>query len=242
LRFTRILDDQPILTSHLVKIAVIGVIYYDIQTILDTNQPTEQALVKLQDALSDIAIPSLKQVFITDRIYGNEIMFPIAKSPNLPERLPGKMKYSPFTKQMAVGYLRGMTEFITAAEKTWPEIFPAIQQVQPTSFFGKLLLGPYQRIAALQGRALAGKSATEIAVMIERYRLAHGKLPESLDKLVPEFGAELPADPFTGKLMIYHHDDTGYAVYSVGDDLKDDGGTVLYRNAPNADWGIRITR
>ena len=123
-----------------------------------------------------------------------------------------------------------------------PKFSPPFSKCRPPVFFGKLLLSPYKRIAVMYGRALAGKAATEIAVMIERYRLAHGQLPESLDQLAAEFTAELPNDPFTGKAMIYHHDDAGYRIYSVGDNLKDDGGTVLYRSVPNADWGIRVAR
>jgi hypothetical protein len=45
-----------------------------------------------------------------------------------------------------------------------------------------------------------------------------------VDLLVPEYLAAASEDPFDGKPLRYKRLDRGYAVYSVGDDCKDDGG------------------
>ncbi len=58
----------------------------------------------------------------------------------------------------------------------------------------------------------------------ERYRLAHGALPETLRDLVPTYLPEAPMDPFDGKPLRYKRLERGYAVYSVGPDGNDDGG------------------
>lgn len=48
------------------------------------------------------------------------------------------------------------------------------------------------------------KVGTILTVAIVRYRLDHaGKLPATLDALVPDYLAELPIDPFSGKPPIY---------------------------------------
>jgi hypothetical protein len=49
-------------------------------------------------------------------------------------------------------------------------------------------------------------------------------LPERLSELVPDFLSEVPEDPYTGQALKYKVDEDGYAVYSVGPDLTDDGG------------------
>ena len=61
-------------------------------------------------------------------------------------------------------------------------------------------------------------------VAVERYRLREGRLPESLDALVPEFLESVPTDPFDGQPMRYGVEGDGYRIHSVGPDGEDGGG------------------
>lgn len=66
---------------------------------------------------------------------------------------------------------------------------------------------------------------TEIA--LRRYRADQGQYPKSLDKLAPKYLKSVPIDPFgQGKPLKYRLIDNGkrFLLYSVGSDLKDDGG------------------
>ncbi|MEN6309592.1 MAG: hypothetical protein ABFD91_17730, partial [Anaerohalosphaeraceae bacterium] len=49
---------------------------------------------------------------------------------------------------------------------------------------------------------------------IERYRLAKGKLPETLDELVPGYLPEVFIDPSDGKPLKYEQNNPGYRVYT----------------------------
>jgi len=60
------------------------------------------------------------------------------------------------------------------------------------------------------------------ALAIGRYRLGHGKLPKSLDLLGVD--SSLLVDPFNGESLIYKPQGSDYLLYSVGPDLKDNGG------------------
>jgi hypothetical protein len=63
------------------------------------------------------------------------------------------------------------------------------------------------------------------AIALKRFQLQHGKLPETLDALAPEFFQAVPIDPFAGKPLRYHPNVDGtYLLYSIGEDGKDDGG------------------
>jgi hypothetical protein len=62
------------------------------------------------------------------------------------------------------------------------------------------------------------------ALAVERYRIAQGDLPETLEVLVPEYLPAVPLDPFGGGPLRYRLLDKCYVVYSVGVDRKDDGG------------------
>ena len=63
------------------------------------------------------------------------------------------------------------------------------------------------------------------ALAIDRHRMHHGALPDSLGAIVPEFLAKVPADPFTGGPVRYVAREDGFSVYSVGENGADDGGT-----------------
>ena len=66
----------------------------------------------------------------------------------------------------------------------------------------------------------------QIACALERYRLAHGKYPETLDTLVPQFIEQLPHDLIGGQPLHYRRTDDGsFLLYSVGWNEKDDGGS-----------------
>src|SRR5208282_901758 len=66
-----------------------------------------------------------------------------------------------------------------------------------------------------------------VAIALERYRLAHGEFPESLDALAPQFIAKLPHDIINGQPLHYRRTGDGqFVLYSVGWNETDDGGTV----------------
>ncbi|UCE46244.1 MAG: hypothetical protein JSW47_11535, partial [Phycisphaerales bacterium] len=62
------------------------------------------------------------------------------------------------------------------------------------------------------------------ALAIQRYRLATARLPGRLADLVPAYLDAVPRDPFDGNELRYKKLDPGFVVYSIGDDLSDDGG------------------
>ena len=66
---------------------------------------------------------------------------------------------------------------------------------------------------------------TLIACALERYRIAHGSYPASLDALMPEYLAELPNSPISGKPMNYSLNPDGtFLLWSPGWELKSLGG------------------
>jgi hypothetical protein len=63
------------------------------------------------------------------------------------------------------------------------------------------------------------------AVALKRFQLKHGKWPDALDELAPEFLASVLIDPYDGKPLKYHPNTDGtFLLYGVGEDGIDDGG------------------
>ena len=86
-------------------------------------------------------------------------------------------------------------------------------------------------VSAYPDRAAEGDARyrlAQLAVAMTICRIKTGALPESLDKLVPEFIETIPTDPFDGKpLRMVRNSNGGAILYSIGPDLKDDGGEAL---------------
>lgn len=69
-----------------------------------------------------------------------------------------------------------------------------------------------------------------VACALERYRLAHGVFPGSLDALSPAYIDALPHDIMNGQPYHYQfRPDGSYLLYSVGWNQTDDGGKVVYK-------------
>ena len=75
---------------------------------------------------------------------------------------------------------------------------------------------------AVKSRDDTQLQATRVILALRAYQLTHGNLPSDLNALVPEFLDAVPADDFDGQPLRYAPDRK--IVYSVGQNLKDDGG------------------
>jgi len=65
----------------------------------------------------------------------------------------------------------------------------------------------------------------QVACALERYRLAHGGYPETLDALTPNYIDKLPHDVINGQPLHYRRTESGHFIlYSIGWNEKDDGG------------------
>jgi hypothetical protein len=81
----------------------------------------------------------------------------------------------------------------------------------------------------------------QIVCALERYHLAHGEYPETLDTLAPQFIEKIPHDIIGGQPLHYRRTDDGkFLLYSIGWNEKDEGGLDLSSkggiNYTNGDW------
>jgi hypothetical protein len=82
-----------------------------------------------------------------------------------------------------------------------------------------------EKIILREARGLAETRLMQAAIALEQNRSANGgKYTDSLASLSPEFLPVVPSDPFDGQPLRYRKTAHGYLLYSIGQDLKDDGG------------------
>src|ERR1039457_3890868 len=109
---------------------------------------------------------------------------------------------------------------------------------RPYNLFARMLL---PAITKAETKFAFGQTRVNLAIVacaLERFRLAQGQFPESLEPLSPRFLEKVPHDIITGAPLIYRRTQDGqFILYSVGWNEKDDGGTVVMTQAkqPSAD-------
>ena len=128
----------------------------------------------------------------------------------------------------ALGYIDLMQKSIDALELPDPDrlkAFEAIRDSAPRNNQGRIIRDVLELEMEIYRQARA--RVTLAALAVERYRLAEGHLPKSLDNLVPAYMKIVPEDPFDGQNLRYRRLKTGFVVYSVNKDLSDNGGAEI---------------
>jgi hypothetical protein len=101
---------------------------------------------------------------------------------------------------------------------------------KPWNFLAKQF---FSEMGAAGRKATTEQASVDLArtaVALERFRLANGNYPESLDTLAPKFISEMPHDVIDGGPLHYRRADDGqFVLYSVGWNETDDGGVAGYK-------------
>jgi hypothetical protein len=137
------------------------------------------------------------------------------------------------------------TVFPRKLEKASSEVDRFFGSDQPY-FFGQN--SPYKFLAAFaipnftKAEQTAAHTQTlvneaQIVCALERYHLAHGEYPETLDALAPQFIQTIPHDIIGGEPLHYRRTDDGkFLLYSVGWNETDDGGKDGGNDFTKYDW------
>ena len=133
----------------------------------------------------------------------------------------------PLLKADYVEYLEWMTELRQAAERPFDRAdMERIRQggdaLPRWALITRMVLPALGRVRvkAAEHECLLDVARTGLA--LERHRLETGAYPASLDELRLPGG--VPADPFTGRPLMYKPSATGVVVYGAGENGEDDGG------------------
>jgi hypothetical protein len=106
----------------------------------------------------------------------------------------------------------------------------------PWKIFYSISAGPILNGTIHFAQAQVWIDETRIALALERYGLAHGAYPTSLDQLAPTCIPSIPHDIINGNPYIYRlRPDGTFLLYSVGWNQTDNGGQVVFRqDAPQS--------
>jgi hypothetical protein len=122
------------------------------------------------------------------------------------------------------------------ARKADAQLAAETKRLSPFNCYERLLLPALSKASLKFAYAQASVDLARTAVALERYRLAHGEFPETLEPLAPQFIATLPHDVIGGKPLKYRRDPGGlFTLYSIGWNEQDDGGMVAFHKSARND-------
>jgi len=116
------------------------------------------------------------------------------------------------------------------------EIEADFEHFSPYRVLARIAVPNYLKASQNLARNQTMVNEAFIACALERFHQAHGKYPENLDALVPNYAETLPRDVINGEPFKYRPSaGEGFVLYSVGWNQKDDGG-VASNTPSDADW------
>jgi hypothetical protein len=235
LHIAQSLEKEPMMISHIVRLATANVGSVALERALNRIEFTAESLVKLQEAFRDVRVEEgLVRAIAENRC---SLLGVFEKPQALNRESFDHLPSVPFLEAYAalglsaregVIFLDYMDECLRIAQLPMFERSAALGAIEARFRARKGIFLREARYTtelirrATQEAVWIGMAVTTLAV--ERYRLAHAKPPETLGQLVPDYLAAVPEDPFDGAPLRYQRLGRGFAVYSVGQDGKDDSG------------------
>jgi hypothetical protein len=255
LRLSDCIREEPLLIDHLVRLAALAI---DLQTVreglvrhawndaqltmIETNLASLNLLAEYKRAMRGERACSTEGIdFVRRQGFRSDPLSYVYEEGNPPSHNLGFNPYPRgwFYQNMVTVSRHFEIYSLPAADERARRVFPevnengrrAVQQMWqgPYTLLAKMLLPALERVVQRSARMQTYVDTTRVACAMERYRVANGSIPGSLDPLVPRFIASIPNDVIDGKPVRFRRQaDGGYLIYSVGWNQTDDGGELAW--------------
>ena len=257
IRMSNQISPEPTLMPQLVRIACLGIVYGVLPEVLAAAPPTAAESRPLYDLLgrTDLAGPWVRAMegersfslwqYAYLRREGPLVMATLwgggSPQPRIAARLLKpvlRVLWGPFLKLDEVYCLRQWRENleITAlpyrqGRKRIEEFAERMEERAPWyALVARVSVPVFSRATQARDEGIARIGLMQAALALRAYQSEHGGYPAPLAGLRAGGGWAIPDDPFSGKPFIYRRQGAGYLIYSLGPDLKDNGG-VDYETA-----------
>ena len=238
LRVNHGLRDEPLLMSQLVGYSSAEILLQPIAQGLIEHRWSDPQLKILEERLQQIdLLSSTKRSFEGERDFCLNPFFTGFKP-----RGWGRMEQLNFNRAMDDTILPRidlLSRRIDPALNNSCDL--AIAQLSPGAFihhrlFASMTLPSYGSSSMKTAATQTDVDEVMIACVLERFHLAQGHYPNSLDDLTPQFASALPHDIITAQPFHYRRTSDGkFVLYSVGWNGTDDGGTMAINKVGNQD-------
>lgn len=241
LRLADALRQEPVIVSQLVRSAQIELACTTIQGLCESAPPTEQSSRILQDLLGqyDDLTPLVRAVD-GERLLFGEHTFGLPKNklrmvlgdiqdegyiPGIISRLMFLgISFKPLFLADHATYLRAMQDYAERFAQPYDPNDIETMGKEPSEYhvLTRVLLPNMGRVKEVYLRRIAQVRVTRAGLALLHYRATHGGFPDTLGALDP--GSV--RDPFSQARLLYRRQGTGFDLYSIGPDQKDNDGAA----------------
>ena len=133
----------------------------------------------------------------------------------------------PFLYAGMMTYLDVMTGYINDAETQVPyreNRDSIIKEQNELSNVAHWWLPPVPDFPLVRDKCEAGILSCRTMLNLVKYKHRFSAYPQSLDTLRSKLKVDVPVDPMSGKDFIYKRQGDGFLLYSIGANMRDDGG------------------
>lgn len=231
----RSLVREPVTVSQLVRCACQNTAISTVEQVLNRIELADEQLLELAESVRQSeSISDISRAFVGERCMGMDFFDnPGIINPSGVRLNPLLSLYKAFgmTEADAVIYLDLMDGYMKCfklplheRQKAADAVAAKLRTISKAHVLLHVITPSLSGVITQDLRTIAHLRAADAALAVQRYRLKAGRFPENLSDLVPAYLESVPKDPFDGKEMRYRKLKTGFVVYSIGDDLSDDGG------------------
>jgi hypothetical protein len=267
LKLSKSLDNEPVLISQLTSVAILAISCETFEAVLSHMPLPDAQLAKLEPQFAAAeATNRILTGVIGERALQNGLLRLALDDPQKfidmgPTSGDGddgeiKLPHNPGIGWKILGlferdrdfYLNAMTTNILLIAQGPPASLALPEEDNRLSdeaannldVFSGMLLQVMGGVAQRDARNRARLRNAIAAIAVERWRSTHHIASlDSLKDLVPAFLLRVPADPYDGNPLRYKKLKKGYCIYSIGPNLRDDGGKEippLSVRETNPDW------
>jgi len=247
--------DDPISLGQIIQGICRGIALRNLEWTLSQGKPSDLELTSTQESIHGLLQQPTSTLFISGTRALNHDMFTAMEQgtlayPEVVTQITGKAPDGDYAKpdlaQCHALLLNYFTRFLEI-----DRLPPAQRDAESLKLEGQLSQAPglvkflvKQHSEGIVGirRWKAIALCSEVGCAMERFRLAKGSWPETLQDLVPTYLSAVPLDPIDGEPLRMAKVPTGRVIYSLGPDKKDNRGTIDLKNPDSAgtDWGFRL--
>ena len=243
----RSLDNEPLLISQLTRAACQAVAVETLEQALNRVAVPEEILKKLQEAFgraadTEAAGTGFNRGLVGERDFGMATfdqpqdqllkgLYPGNTAPKIDAatqekifaNLPDQRKYFEETINQL---LEARKEAFPARIKADDSVGPRVNEAQSKGYVVTAMMVPsIARVSRAEAASVARLRLGQTAIALQQFYNSNGnKFPDALTELSPKFIGSVPNDPFDGQPLRYRKAGAGFLLYSIGPDLKDDGG------------------
>lgn len=239
-RLNRSIENDPILIGLLVQIVMIRIANNATRSCTEQANFSENSAKMLYDELGKIDLPrGLVRAMQGERALGIWCFNNIGPQGGMmgsgfdPTKYVSSYPLRPLFNLDRATYLRLMRLQVEQSRLSCLEmkrrgITPVLDPNVPKyAVVSRILFPVFTRARFTTDSAIAEIAIARVWLAICAYKDRFGSYPDSMKELRSKLGWKLPVDPYSGKDLVYARTQDGFTIYSLGPNMKDDGGIEM---------------